>query len=277
MSDAPVEILSMGEMTAEVDRDLLARGFRLHRSSETPVAELVAAHGPRIRAIATRGRERTPGTLIEQLPALEIIANYSVGYDSIDVATAARRGVVVTNTPDVLDDEVADYAVGLLLATITGSPRYFFETLMALFVSTLMVFLIGALAGFAARPFMPRTFNEAFAHSRLWWPELIVLAIGAVILTMSFVRSEAKPFLPSVIVAYGLFLPLSAGNVRIEHIGNAYRNSPLFRRLRDSSQLEGKCGDCNFRNLCGGSRSRSYALTGNYMASDPRCVYQPGS
>jgi lactate dehydrogenase-like 2-hydroxyacid dehydrogenase len=123
MADAPVEILSMGEMTAEVERDLLARGFRLHRSSETPIAELVAAHGPRVRAIATRGRERTPGTLIEQLPALEIIANYSVGYDSIDVATAARRGVVVTNTPDVLDDEVADYAVGLLLATIRTIPQ----------------------------------------------------------------------------------------------------------------------------------------------------------
>lgn len=100
--------------------------------------------------------------------------------------------------------------VGLLLATVTGSPRFFFETLIALFVSGLMVFLIGALAGFAAQPFMPRTFDQAFAHSRLWWPELIVLAVGAVILTISFVRSEAKPFLPSVMVAYGLFLPISA-------------------------------------------------------------------
>jgi radical SAM protein len=71
------------------------------------------------------------------------------------------------------------------------------------------------------------------------------------------------------------FLPLSAGNVRMEHICNAYRNSPLFRRLRDSDQLEGKCGRCEYRNLCGGSRSRSYALTGDYMESDPRCVYQP--
>jgi radical SAM protein len=71
------------------------------------------------------------------------------------------------------------------------------------------------------------------------------------------------------------FLPLSAGNVRMEHIGSAYRNSPLFRRLRDSDQLEGKCGRCEYRNLCGGSRSRSYALSGDYMESDPRCVYQP--
>lgn len=101
--------------------------------------------------------------------------------------------------------------IGLLLATVTGSARFFFETLMALLVSALLVFGIGALAGLAARLFMPRTFNEAFVHSRLWWPELVVLAVGAVILTLSFVRSETKPFLPSVMVAYGFFLPLSAG------------------------------------------------------------------
>ncbi len=101
--------------------------------------------------------------------------------------------------------------IGFLLATVTGSARFFFETLMALFVSAVLVFAIGGLAGLAARPFMPRTFNEAFMHSRLWWPDLIVLALGAVILTISFVRSEARPFLPSVMVAYGFFLPLSAG------------------------------------------------------------------
>ena len=101
--------------------------------------------------------------------------------------------------------------IGLLLATVTGSTRFFFETLMALLVSAALVFAIGVLAGFAARPFLPRTFNEAFVHSRLWWPDLIILALCAVILTISFVRSEAKPFLPSVMLAYGFFLPLSAG------------------------------------------------------------------
>lgn len=71
------------------------------------------------------------------------------------------------------------------------------------------------------------------------------------------------------------FLELSAGNVRSTSLADAYRNSELFRMLRDGGQLEGKCGACEYRNLCGGSRSRAYALTGNYMASDPRCVYQP--
>jgi MoaA/NifB/PqqE/SkfB family radical SAM enzyme len=49
----------------------------------------------------------------------------------------------------------------------------------------------------------------------------------------------------------------------------------LFLGLRDVAQLEGKCGACEFRRLCGGSRSRAYALTGNYHASDPRCAYRP--
>ncbi len=71
------------------------------------------------------------------------------------------------------------------------------------------------------------------------------------------------------------FLPLSAGNVRHDSLIDAYRHAPLFRQLRASDGLEGKCGACEYRNLCGGSRSRSFALTGNYMASDPRCVYQP--
>lgn len=71
------------------------------------------------------------------------------------------------------------------------------------------------------------------------------------------------------------FLPLSAGNVRRDSILDIYRNSPLFRSLRNSENLLGKCGDCEYRNLCGGSRSRAYALTGNYLESDPNCVYQP--
>lgn len=71
------------------------------------------------------------------------------------------------------------------------------------------------------------------------------------------------------------FLPVKGGNVRQERLGDIYRNSELFLTLRDSDLLEGKCGDCEYRNPCGGSRSRAYALTGNFMASDPRCVYEP--
>ncbi|MEW5977100.1 MAG: TIGR04053 family radical SAM/SPASM domain-containing protein [Acidobacteriota bacterium] len=71
------------------------------------------------------------------------------------------------------------------------------------------------------------------------------------------------------------FLPIAAGNVRRDSLAEVYRRSKLFLKLRDTDQLEGKCGECEYRKLCGGSRSRAFALTGNYMASDPRCVYQP--
>jgi AdoMet-dependent heme synthase len=71
------------------------------------------------------------------------------------------------------------------------------------------------------------------------------------------------------------FLPLAAGNVRRDSLTAVYRESPLFRMLRDANNLQGKCGECEYRNLCGGSRSRSYALTGNFLAEEPRCVYEP--
>lgn len=100
--------------------------------------------------------------------------------------------------------------IGISLATIAGSFRFFIQTLTAVFLSCLIIFLSGWLAGFASRAASPRVFNEAFVHSRLWWPDLIVLTIGAIILTVSFVRSEQRPYLPSALLTYGLFLPLSA-------------------------------------------------------------------
>ncbi len=71
------------------------------------------------------------------------------------------------------------------------------------------------------------------------------------------------------------FLPISGGNVRKQSLADIYRNSPLFKDLRDASKLEGKCGRCEFRDICGGSRARAYALTGNAFAEEPCCVYEP--
>ncbi|GAB3665972.1 TIGR04053 family radical SAM/SPASM domain-containing protein [Halopiger thermotolerans] len=71
------------------------------------------------------------------------------------------------------------------------------------------------------------------------------------------------------------FLPQSAGNVRDESLPEIYRDSSLFRSLRDRDNLEGKCGACPYRHVCGGSRSRAYAHTGNPLASDPLCPYVP--
>lgn len=71
------------------------------------------------------------------------------------------------------------------------------------------------------------------------------------------------------------FMPVRCGTFPDDHVVSVYQRSPLFRQLRDASNLEGKCGDCEFRNLCGGSRARSYAATGNPFAEEPDCVYQP--
>lgn len=80
-------------------------------------AATIAAAAPRVRGIAQGGSLAVDAGLLAQLPALEIVANLGVGYDAIDAHAAAARGVVVTNTPDVLTEEVADTALGLLLMT----------------------------------------------------------------------------------------------------------------------------------------------------------------
>jgi len=71
------------------------------------------------------------------------------------------------------------------------------------------------------------------------------------------------------------FLPLAAGNVREDQIADIYRNSPLFRQLHDPAQFEDRCGVCDYRTLCGGSRARAFAATGNPLASDPLCHFDP--
>ncbi len=73
------------------------------------------------------------------------------------------------------------------------------------------------------------------------------------------------------------FLPIAAGNVREQSPVDIYRDSELFRTLRDPEKLKGKCARCEYREMCGGSRARAYAITGDYMASDPSCIYEPAA
>ncbi|MCM3767546.1 TIGR04053 family radical SAM/SPASM domain-containing protein [Neobacillus niacini] len=70
-------------------------------------------------------------------------------------------------------------------------------------------------------------------------------------------------------------LPVKAGNVRETPLAEIYRESPIFKSLRNPDGFKGKCGVCEFRNVCGGSRSRAYAMTGDYLESEPFCVYIP--
>ncbi|NLT31639.1 MAG: TIGR04053 family radical SAM/SPASM domain-containing protein [Propionibacterium sp.] len=71
------------------------------------------------------------------------------------------------------------------------------------------------------------------------------------------------------------FLPHDAGSVRDRSFRDIYREDPMFRALRDPSGYSGKCGVCEFNDVCGGSRARAFAMTGDPLASDPTCAYQP--
>ena len=71
------------------------------------------------------------------------------------------------------------------------------------------------------------------------------------------------------------FMPIVCGVFPFQSVVNVYQRSPLFRSLRDTDRLEGKCGVCEYRNICGGSRARAYALSGNPFAQEPDCTYTP--
>jgi lactate dehydrogenase-like 2-hydroxyacid dehydrogenase len=107
--------------------DGLSRQFRLHHLPADGREAFLTEVGPRIRGIVRGGHAQIDRPLIERLPRLEIIASFGVGYDGIDLAAAAARGIIVTNTPDVLTEEVADTAIGLLLMTVrelSAAERY---------------------------------------------------------------------------------------------------------------------------------------------------------
>jgi lactate dehydrogenase-like 2-hydroxyacid dehydrogenase len=105
--------------------DTLEKACTLHRLWEHADQEAFLKEvGPRIRGVATSTLYgRVEASLLDRLPNVGIISSFGVGYDNVDAAEAARRGIVVTNTPGVLDDEVADLTLGLLLATLRKIPQ----------------------------------------------------------------------------------------------------------------------------------------------------------
>ncbi|MGB9104144.1 MAG: SPASM domain-containing protein, partial [Terriglobales bacterium] len=73
------------------------------------------------------------------------------------------------------------------------------------------------------------------------------------------------------------YLPAIAGDLRKQSLADIWENSVVFNELRDTDNLKGKCGYCEFRNICMGCRARAYAATGDYLDEEPFCVYQPRS
>jgi lactate dehydrogenase-like 2-hydroxyacid dehydrogenase len=125
-ADSPVEILAVMAMSPLLEPQLRAR-FTVHDRLHERDPAAFAAVAPRIRGIAASGESKVGAELMARLPALEVISVMGVGYDGIDVVAAKARGVVVTHTPDVLNDDVADLALALLLATarqIPAADRY---------------------------------------------------------------------------------------------------------------------------------------------------------
>lgn len=105
--------------------DGLAERFALHQlDTAADKPDLVARVAPNVRAIAVSVvSETVPGAFMAKCPKLEIVSTFGVGYSHMDVAWAGKHGVTVTNTPDVLTEEVADTALGLLLATVRELPQ----------------------------------------------------------------------------------------------------------------------------------------------------------
>jgi lactate dehydrogenase-like 2-hydroxyacid dehydrogenase len=117
MADEKPDVLLLGP-PRPVFVNGLAAAFTVHRVPEKDAEAALAALAPRLRAIAVSSvTDRVDAGLMARLPRLAIVSTFGVGYDHIDAAWAGARGIVVTNTPDVLTEEVADTAIGLLLCT----------------------------------------------------------------------------------------------------------------------------------------------------------------
>ena len=123
MASSDIEILLVGPPKPTIVNGLAA--IKVHRLGEAKDRNtLLAEIGPRVRAIASSvTSEKIDGGLMAKLPKLEIVSTFGVGYDHIDVTWATQHGVTVTNTPEVLTEEVADTALGLLLCTVREFPQ----------------------------------------------------------------------------------------------------------------------------------------------------------
>ncbi|MBN8919381.1 MAG: 2-hydroxyacid dehydrogenase, partial [Rhizobiales bacterium] len=125
MTDEKPPVLALGPPKRTI-RAGLEKNFTLHayrEPGEVP-ERLLAELAGTLRFIAVCGHPgRADSALMQRLPKLQIVSNFGVGYDNVDAKWAAERGIMVTNTPDILNEEVADTAIGLLLCTVRELPR----------------------------------------------------------------------------------------------------------------------------------------------------------
>jgi lactate dehydrogenase-like 2-hydroxyacid dehydrogenase len=124
MAGDKAEVLLVGPLKPRIV-DGLSAVFTLHTLATAKDGEAFLNEvGPRVRAVAScLSTKKIDGPFMSRLPKLEIVASFGVGYDHIDAKWAGEHGIVATNTPDVLNEEVADTALGLLLATVRELPQ----------------------------------------------------------------------------------------------------------------------------------------------------------
>jgi lactate dehydrogenase-like 2-hydroxyacid dehydrogenase len=125
MAGEKADVLMMEEL-APVAVEGIGKAFTLHKLWEAPDRDrLIDELSPRLRAIAAGGpvHDHVDRSLMMKFPKLEIISSFGVGYDHVDAKWAGEHGIIVTNTPDVLNEEVADTALGLLLCTVRELPQ----------------------------------------------------------------------------------------------------------------------------------------------------------
>lgn len=124
MNAGGTEVLLLGPPKTLIV-DGLRAAFTLHHALDPDAAEpILAKAAATIRGIAISGPPgRAPSALMQRLPKLEIVSSFGVGYDHVDAKWAGAHGIVVTNTPDVLNEEVADTALGLLLCAVRELPQ----------------------------------------------------------------------------------------------------------------------------------------------------------
>ncbi|MEX0590155.1 MAG: 2-hydroxyacid dehydrogenase [Xanthobacteraceae bacterium] len=123
MAANKIELLQTGPVPPFVEEQLddLFTVHRLHKAADREA--LLKEIAPRVSAIATFGAVPVDAALMQKLPKLEVVGNFGVGYDSVDAKWAGEHGIVVTNTPGVLDEEVADTTIGLLINTVRQLPQ----------------------------------------------------------------------------------------------------------------------------------------------------------
>ena len=103
--------------------------------------------------------------------------------------------------------------IGIALGTVVGSVQFFLRSLIGLLIGGSLVFLVGILAGYVSRLWYPLDFSQAHLHAQLSWATFLLVALGAGMTSAAMVRTEKSAALPSVALAYGLYLPISAAGL----------------------------------------------------------------